>query len=291
VPPLLQRLQEFLPVSRREIGPILKYWMETEVHVYGFSIAANVLLSFWPFLIATAWLFRYALNWPGGEQAIYLALKDSFAGAPGVFMANNLQGKVQSLVAYEGGLTWLSFGLLLFTANGIFLPLEVALNRAWGVTVNRPFWKNQIVSMVLILVCGALILLSIALPALAADSARGVAAGVEWLGWLIFKAVSVPITILVLFIIYKWLPNRRVPTDLALLGAIVVGLALELLKVINLAIGPWLNSKLHREYYPFNNSATILLWSFFAGLVMLAGSEWAARRAHEIEKRLASLNA
>ena len=33
------------------LGLTFRYWMQTEVHVYAFSVAANVLLSFFPFLI------------------------------------------------------------------------------------------------------------------------------------------------------------------------------------------------------------------------------------------------
>jgi hypothetical protein len=35
------------------LAPTFRYWMQTEVHVYAFSVAANVLLSFFPFLIVT----------------------------------------------------------------------------------------------------------------------------------------------------------------------------------------------------------------------------------------------
>src|SRR5271157_5494133 len=34
----------------RALSPTLRYWMETEVHVFSFSVSANVLLSFFPFL-------------------------------------------------------------------------------------------------------------------------------------------------------------------------------------------------------------------------------------------------
>ncbi|MGH9612567.1 MAG: hypothetical protein ACRD4P_05755 [Bryobacteraceae bacterium] len=35
----------------RVTHPTVRYWMATEVHVYAFSVAANLLLSFFPFLI------------------------------------------------------------------------------------------------------------------------------------------------------------------------------------------------------------------------------------------------
>jgi uncharacterized BrkB/YihY/UPF0761 family membrane protein len=70
----------------RACGPTLRYWMETEVHVYAFSIAANVLLSFFPFLIIIVSLCRYALQWPAAENAIYLALSDFYPGPMGDFI-------------------------------------------------------------------------------------------------------------------------------------------------------------------------------------------------------------
>ena len=55
--------------------------------------------------------------------------------------------------------------LLLFTANGIFEPLEVALNRAWGEVKNRSYLKNQLVALGMIFLCGALALASLMLTA------------------------------------------------------------------------------------------------------------------------------
>src|SRR5438445_236480 len=55
--------------------------------------------------------------------------------------------------------------LLLLTANGVFEPLEVALNRAWGVTKNRSYLRNQIMSLFMIVLCGGLALGSVVLTA------------------------------------------------------------------------------------------------------------------------------
>ena len=60
----------------------------------------------------------------------------------------------------------MSILLLLFTANGIFEPLEVALNRAWGISKDRSYAKNQILSFGLILLCGGLALTSFLLTAM-----------------------------------------------------------------------------------------------------------------------------
>ena len=131
-----------------------------------------------------------------------------------------------------------SMFLLLFTANGIFEPLEVALNRAWGVT--RTFLRrNQIVSLGLIFLCGGLALLSLMLTALnsrwISDAVGTHAKAAVWINLLFFKLAALPVSILALFLIYWLLPNRKVEPRRVVPVAIVVGLALEVLKYVNLA--------------------------------------------------------
>jgi membrane protein len=262
----------------RACMPTIRYWLETEVHVYAFSIAANVLLSFYPFLIVMVSICRYVLRWRGAEQAILLGVDDYFPGAVGDLVTRNLL----VTVADRGPLQVMSIALLFFTANGIFEPLEVALNRAWGITTNRSFFRNQLISLGLIFVIGALVLLSAVLTGANQQVALRLTGGDEeaasFVRVVLFKALALPISILILFLVYKLLPNRRMRTGDILQVAIIVGVALEILKYVNLLTLPWLHSKLTHEYGPFRNSVAIVLWSFLASMIVLAGAEWAARR-------------
>lgn len=247
--------------------------METEAHVYALAISASVLLSFYPFLIVMLSFCRNILHWKAAEAAIYLAVDDFLPGDVGEFVARNLPTR--------GALQITSMILLLFTANGVFEPLEVALNRAWGIGRNRPYWKNQLVALGMIFACGALALLSFLLTALntawMADWGVSHAAIQSWINMLFFKLAAVPISILALFLVYWLLPNRKVEPIRVAPVAILVGLILEGLKYINLLLFPLLREKLLREYGVFRNSVTILLWTFVASLVVLAGAEWSAR--------------
>ena len=261
--------------------PTLHYLAQTEAHVYALAIAASVLLSTYPFLIVITSFCRDVLHWRAAEQAIYLAIGDSFAGEPGQFMLKNLQAWFK----VNGKIHLTSMFLLLITANGIFEPLEVALNRAWGVARNRSYIKNQLVSLGLIFVCGGLALLSLMLTALnsrwlPAAGSLNTGFGV-WINLLMFKLAAVPISILALFLIYWLLPNRKVEPARVAPVAILVGLALEALKYVNLLVAPLLQAKLHREYLIFEHSVTILLWSFAAAMIVLAGAHWTARQDRE----------
>lgn len=265
-----------LKQDSRAIG---RYLLQTEAHVYAFAIAANVLLAFFPFMLVIIALCRNVLHWPEAERAIEFTLRDFFAGKTGDFLWYNLTVSA----SYRRSFEWLSMVLLLFTANGVFLPLEVALNRAWGVAQNRSLIKNQAVSMALILGCGALALISGALTGAGLEVWQALAGpdsvAPSFLVRALAKLASFPITVLVLFLIYAYLPNTKVPGRIILPRVVLVGIVLELMKWINLLLWPWLYQKFLREYGPFVNSVTILTWSFLAGLMVLAGAEWTARRA------------
>ena len=263
----MERLKSIWP----QIRPTLHFWTQTEIHVYSFSVAANVLLSFFPFLIVMTSIIRFALHWFNVEKGIHVGLQDYFAGETGAFLVRNLQ-----MAVYTNGkaLSWVSMVLLLFTANGIFMPLEVALNRIWGIKKNRSFLKNQITSQGLILGCGFLWL--------ATSVAAAPVIKISWLSAIVYKAASLPITIGIVFLTYWLLPNGKIPRLLVFVASIFVGLAIEAMKLLNMLIWPWLFDKMTHEYGPFGHSVTILLWSFIFSMLVLGGAEWSARKAREM---------
>ena len=264
------------------VAPTLRYWMKTEVHVYAFSISANILLSFFPFLIVMASLCQYVFHWRAGSEAVYFAIGDLFPDQVGAFIGRNLRATVAS----RGPLQVISILLLLFTANGIFEPMEVALNHIWGCTENRTYVRNQIVSLGLIFACGALAMISTMFTALNnqmltyAFGTNRIILG--YLGHAAFKIAAVPISILALFLIYWILPNCEVHWRQILPAAVGVGVLLELFKYVNLITWPWLREKLGSEYGPFQYSVAMILWGFVAAMLILGGAEWASRRTRAV---------
>ncbi len=255
----------------RWIAPTLRYWMQTEVHVYAFSIAANVLLSFFPFLIVCVTVSRIHFDYSTTVAAIDFALQDYFPNVFSQFLQRNLPQ-----LPHQRSPELLSIFLLLITANGIFEPLEVALNRAWGVAKNRSFLRNQMVSLGLIFTCGGLELLSLYVTALNRRAVSG--HPVEgFVAGIFLKFLSVPLTALILFLVYRFLPNGRPPLKRVIPAAIGAGLLLEALKYIVALAWPWFDLKLQREYGVFRYSATLIFIAFFASMVVLAGAEWASR--------------
>ena len=252
------------------LAPTFRYWMQTEVHVYAFSVAANVLLSFYPFLIVMMSLSRLFFNEQTTVATIQLALRDYFPESFTSFLYT--KGQHENLPPHHSA-ELISMVLLLFTANGIFEPLEVALNRVWGIHRNRSFFRNQLVSLALIFASGILALGSMALTALNHPAAKNMI-GIET---LFFKIAAVPMAVLVLFLIYFFLPNGRPPLNRVIAAAIGVGILLEVLKYFNKLVWPWFQRKLETEYRIFQYSVSLIFLGFLASMLVLAGAEWAAR--------------
>lgn len=265
----------------RSFRPTLKYWMETEVHVYAFAVAASVLLSFVPFLIVILSICRHVLRWRAAVEAIHLALADFFPGPLSDFVQRNVD-----IAVARGPFQFTSLLLLLFVANGVFEPLEVALNRAWGVPKHRSYVRNQIISLGMIFACGILAMASTLFTAMHVSfwprllGERSALA--ETLGLAFFKMAAIPMSMLMLFLIYWLLPNRKIPWRHVVAPAVIVGLGLEALKYFNLLTWPLLQAKLSKEYGPFVYSVSIVLWSFLAAMLVLGGAEWSARSGREV---------
>ncbi len=264
----------------RKWHPTLRYLSQTEVHVYALSIAASVMLSLYPFLTVMLSLLRQVSDL--GAESLIEAVKDYFPGELGKFISGNLP--VNLLKSGHVRFQVVSLLLLLLTANGVFEPLEVALNRAWGAKANRSYLKNQAMSFGLILFCGGLVIASAMLTAVNQEFIQNhISATVwRWVPLLLFKLAAVPLTMLALFFTYWLLPNCRVPFRPLIRVSVAVGAALEVLKYVWLWFGEWITNKFKNEYGVFQHSVEIIVLAMLASFIVLAGAEWSVRHAKQI---------
>lgn len=266
------------PRARRRPPSLLlstvKYLIRTDVHTFAFSVAANSILSFFPFVVLMMTLIRRVFHSRVMYDVVLQLLRD-YLPAGQDFVIRNLNSMVNSRQRVQV----VSLIILLVTSSGIFLPLEVALNRIWRFDNNRSYLGNQVVSFGLAFACGALALLSIALTAgpvaFMEFILRGYGTGfVRVLGFLVMKIFAIAASIAIFFLIYWLLPNGKVPVHAVLPVAIIMGLLSEALKYAYILALPWLNFQ--EVYGPFALSVTMMFWAFLSGLLLLAGANLSA---------------
>jgi membrane protein len=265
------------PPALKSTGLVLstvKYLMRTEVHTFAFSVAANAILAFFPFVMLMMTLVRRVFHSNVMYEVVVQLLRD-YLPAGQDFVIRNLNAMVNSRQRVQV----FSLIILLVTSSGVFLPLEVALNKVWRFEKNRSYLGNQIVSLGLAFACGVLALLSIALTAGPVEFLqfllRGYGTGfVQLVGFLMMKIFAILASIAIFFLIYWLLPNGKVPARAVLPAAIIMGLLSEVLKYAYIVALPWLNFQ--EVYGPFALSVSMMFWAFLSGLLLLAGANLSA---------------
>jgi len=248
--------------------------MRTEVHTFAFSVAANAILSFFPFVVLLMTLIRRVFRSRVMYEVVLSLLRD-YLPAGQEFVIRNLN----AMVSDRHRVQIVSLVILLVTSSGVFLPLEVALNRVWRFPNNRSYLRNQVVSLGLAFACGVLALVSIAMTAgnvaLFEFLLHGHASGLlRLVGFVLMKVFAVAASITIFFLIYWLLPNGKVPARAVLPTAIIMGLLSEALKYAYILALPQLNFQ--EVYGPFALSVSIIFWAFLSGLLMLAGAHLSA---------------
>ena len=256
---------------------MLRYLSQTEVHTYAFSVAANSILSLFPFIVMMFTIARRVFHSTAMETVIGDEIR-YFLPAGQDFVVKNM-----SIVAHaRSGVQIASVIMLLVSSTGVFLPLEVALNQVWHVTKNRSYIMNQLISLGLAFGIGTLILISVAFTA-----SQHTVLDVLFFGntqnvvfqfiahWLLQISAAIS-SILMFFVIYWVLPNCKLPVGAVLPSAIVTGLLWEAAKMIYIAVLPLLDFR--SVYGPFSISVSLMMWAFLSGLLLLAGAQYSATR-------------
>jgi uncharacterized BrkB/YihY/UPF0761 family membrane protein len=226
---------------RKDGTALMAYLLDSEVHTYAFSVAANAIISFIPFIVLLYTLARSVFH----STMMVTVVGDMVH----YFLPSNQDFYAKTLlaVAPRHGVQILSLVMILVSCTGIFLPLEVALNQAWGVTKSRNYLHNQVVAFGLAGLMVVLALVSILLNA-----------GEQWLltflffhhtdnvvfNWisLAWLAISTGVaSILFFFSIYWILPNRSVPWRPVLRTSVWTGIIWLVAKYLYMAILPHLD--------------------------------------------------
>lgn len=253
------------------------YLLKTEVHTYAFSVAAQAILSLFPFIVLLLTL----------SQKVFHSAR--MADVVGEMMSNFLPNhqdfvmRNMRVLAFSHAKTKIvSIVMLLITATGIFLPLEVALNSVWGVKKNRSYLHNQLVAVGLAIGVALLAMASVALTAAQRTVLQWIFFGhtqnllFAYVGKTFLQIVALIASIALFFLIYWTLPHRKVPARAVIPTAIVMGILWTAAKYLYILALPHLD--FHAVYGPFEVSVGLITWAFISGLLLLGGAYVSATR-------------
>jgi membrane protein len=266
---------------RKSCASLVSYLLDSEVHTYAFSVAANAIISFIPFIVLLYTLALRVFHSQAMVDVVDAMVKYYLPStARQEWMTSSLESV--AILSSRHGVQLLSLVMILISCTGIFLPLEVALNQAWGVTKSRNYLLNQLVAFGLAFLMVGLAMISIVLSTWQREVLGFIFFhhtdnmffdGISYIWLALCTGIA---SILFFFSIYWLLPNRKIPPKHVLRTSIITGVIWLLAKNVYVAVLPHLDLK--ALYGPFFVSVGLLFWAYTSGLILFAGAQFSVSR-------------
>ncbi|HEY46057.1 MAG: hypothetical protein AMJ88_10630 [Anaerolineae bacterium SM23_ 63] len=237
------------------------------------SLAYHLLLSLFPLLLFLIFVGSNVLSAEGTRQALDRYLNEVIPAA-----ADTIRSIVDQTLDARGAVGVIGGVLLLWSASAMFGSLSRALNVIWNAT-PRPFWRRRILAIVTVLIIGSLFIGSMWFSALASWPWQGMLTIVgRWLS----RGLDLIVTVLLLGLMYRLLPNRLVPWRAAFAGAFLAGTLWQIGKVL---FSWFLISGLPNYgliYGSLASVVTLMLWTYLSGVIIFLGASFGSALEKEI---------
>lgn len=175
---------------------------------------------------------------------------------------------------------FLSFGILgtLWAASGGFSAAIEALNVAYDVEDDRPFWKTRPLAVGLAFIMGALLLVALSVMIVGPRFGEWLAAKVHLsnvfvLLWpFIHWSLAISFTVLAVEALYFWAPNVKQRFLATLPGAIF---AVACWIALSYLLGIFFRSFAHfnKTYGTLGAAVALMTWLYWTGFAILVGAE------------------
>jgi membrane protein len=256
------------------------------------SIAYYTLLSLFPFLL----LILSAVG--------RVAVADGYGSTTLLEMVGRalpsrfefLGAQLQELARTPLNLSLAGTVVTLWASMGVFGAITSAVNHAWGVERSYGFWKHKLVAFIMMMASALLALVAIVLASatqlVEASWFAEIVARYPYLGHfsgVVLSNAVTPVFILVVGLVYYFVPNTHVRLRDVWFGAILAGVLWRLA----FSGFAWYVRDLSRFTVHGSVAAVVvfLLWVYLSAVILLYGVEVTAAWARlRLESRLRRLN-
>ena len=257
----------------------LRAMMRSEVPGTAASISYFTLLALVPAILVLVALADAFLGSIGLPETLRRAILALFPGS-NAFLAANLE----QLTNPSPPVVLSCLFIVAWSSTWIFIFVENAFNRAWGVPKRRSFWQSRLRSCVLLTLAGILLLTSAGITTVV-STVRSATSNrvpefaedqiIDWLWSSVLVSAGFVLSVLVLLVIYKLLPDREVKWREALSGAIVSAVLWQ--------VGSYTFAKLvplfdyQRIYGRMGAIVCLMTWVYTSSLLVLFGAHFSAQ--------------
>ncbi len=241
------------------------------------SVSYYAVLSLFPLVLGLSTIISTLANSPDRQEQVITFVVEYLPGSE-AFVRDTLA----SLARYNAAFGIVSFLSLLWAGSAVFGGITRAVNRAWDVKKDPPFYKNKPRQLLMAAGVSLLFFLSVSTTALfrlATSYTVGGAPLEDYLGgWGMAILMEIPVLLvnfLIFAVIYKFLPNTKTYWRYMWLGAVIAAVLFEAGK--HLFIWYLDNFADYSELYGSVASVVVLMvWAYFSAFILILGAEIAS---------------
>lgn len=253
--------------------------VEDNIPFLASALSFDLLLTTIPFVVVILAAIGYLVQHQLAVQQVDVhdliqQFLPSTGGDQGTFQ--RLEGVLADVVRQRGRLTLFGVPLFLWFSTRLFGGLRVALNEVFDTDESRSLPLAKLADLGMVLVTGGLLVVNAYLLAVGARAEAMLGGGFvqEWLFRFAIELMAVTSSALLFFVIFKFLPSRRIHWRTALVASGFCALAFEVAKrLYTLYLTRF--ATVDRVVSDANVVGVILflLWIYYSAYVFLLGGE------------------
>ena len=240
------------------------------------GVAYYAIFSLFPLLLGFLAVAGLVLKSEGVEQNFLDFVTENLPGSERIVKEN-----VGQVVRFRGVLGIAAIIGLLWTASAVFGAINRAVNRAWNIRRDRPFYLAKPRQMAMALAVGVLFLLSTSATSaiqVLTDPDREL--GLPGQGFLlelglrhlVLRVVPWVMTLLIFLMVYRFLPNCTTYWRYIWPGAVVAAVLFEVGK----SLFVWYLNNIatyDQVYGSLTSVMALLFWIYISALILILGAE------------------
>ena len=272
----LARRLDAIPVFHLAYRTVREMSADDATHMAA-GVAYYAVLSLFPLTIGLISLLGLVLNSEHLEGEIFSFFQTYLPGSKELLAAN-----VEATGGIRGFLGVVSFLGLFWSASLLFGAITRAVNRAWDIHQDRPFYIDKLRHVLMAFSVAPLFLMSFsttwAVQLLGAHDVPGIGR-VEYLDHDALNLLSRPLpfvfSLTIFFLIYKFTPNTHTYWRYIWPGALLAAVMFELFKSVFVFYLEHL-ADYERVYGSLASVIVLLAWTYFSSLILIAGAEFSS---------------
>jgi membrane protein len=260
-----------------------KTWAEIgkdKVTVYAAQMAYSFFFALFPLLL----FFAALLSLVADKQTVMAQFNGRIAAALPGDVASLLGKTVEKVVFSKGAPGLLSFGLVTaaWSGSSIFGALRTALNAAYDVEETRPWWKQYLLQLGMLVLAGGVTVAATVILLNGDGIVSWLAShiGLGRITTLIWTVVQFPLAIgalvVVLWMVYYFLPNCRHQDKRILILGATIATVLWIAATLLFRVYVQQFNALNPAYGAIGAIMVLLTWMYYSSFVLLTVGELAA---------------